>query len=328
MKKSVAAEPVFYIQKIPVYGDLVLAPMDSYTDLPFRAIAKRHGAALIYTEFINAVDVLNNNPYVAVRLEFEQSERPIAIQIYDNDPDRIIKTALKVREKNPDIIDINMGCSAKKIAARRAGVGLMLEPQKVAFIFAHLTKLLDIPITGKIRLGWDPDDQNYLQIARIVEDNGGSLIAVHGRTRDQGYRGEADWDPIAEVKQTLSIPVIGNGDVTSLTDIRNIKTHTNCDAVMIGRGAIGNPWIFSKYEKCNVSPGELFSTITKHLTHMITIFGPARGLRAFRKHCLKYLDLMDLSRDLRKLLMTRESEREFLDVLMHKIFPIYRTKLE
>ena len=321
-------EPIFFIRNIPIHGDLVLAPMDSYTDLPFRTLAKKHGAALIYTEFINAVDVLNNNPYVAVRLEFNPSERPIAIQIYDNDPERIIKTALKVREKDPDIIDINMGCSAKKIAARRAGVGLMLEPNNVAFIFAQLTKLLDIPITGKIRLGWDPDNQNYLHIARIVEDNGGCMLAVHGRTRDQGYRSEADWDPIAEVKQVLSIPVIGNGDVTTVADIGRMKVHTNCDAVMIGRGAIGNPWIFSKCEKRHIKPNELFGTITAHLAHMITLFGSERGLRAFRKHGLKYLDQMDLPRELRKLLMTRQSQEEFLDVLMNRIFPIYHSELE
>jgi tRNA-dihydrouridine synthase B len=309
-------------------GDLVLAPMDSYTDLPFRTIAKKHGAALIYTEFINAVDILHKNPYVRVRLEFGELERPIAIQIYDNDVDRIIKTALKVRENNPDIIDINMGCSAKRIAARRAGVGLMLAPHKVARIFSQLTKLLDIPITGKIRLGWDPDDKNYMQIARIVEENGGSLLAIHGRTRDQAYRGEADWDPIAEVKQTLSIPVIGNGDVRTISDIGKIKAHTNCDAVMIGRAAIGNPWMFSRIEKKHISSIELVETIKDHLTHMISVFGPERGLRAFRKHSLKYLDLMELPRDLRKLLMTRQSEEEFLDVLMGKIVPIYHSKYE
>ena len=307
---------------------VVLAPMSGITDMPFRLLCHQHGAGMVVSEMVASEALVRDSVVSMQKAAFDPGQGIHVVLIVGADPERMAIAAQINEKAGADIIDINMGCSAKKIAARRAGVGLMLEPQKVAFIFAHLTKLLDIPITGKIRLGWDPDDQNYLQIARIVEDNGGSLIAVHGRTRDQGYRGEADWDPIAEVKQTLSIPVIGNGDVTSLTDIRNIKTHTNCDAVMIGRGAIGNPWIFSKYEKCNVSPGELFSTITKHLTHMITIFGPARGLRAFRKHCLKYLDLMDLSRDLRKLLMTRESEKEFLDVLMHKIFPIYRTKLE
>lgn len=322
------SKPVFFIQNIPVHGDLVLAPMDSYTDLPFRTIAKKHGAALIYTEFINAVDVLNNNPYVGVRLEFAATERPIAIQIYDNNPQRIIQTALKVREKDPDFIDINMGCSAKRIAARRAGVGLMLAPDKVALIFSQLTRLLDIPITGKIRLGWEPDDQNYMQIARIVEENGGSMIALHGRTRDQGYRGDADWDSIAEVKQALSIPVIGNGDVRTVSDIKKIKAHTNCDAVMIGRGAIGNPWIFSKLEKHEVNSSELFDTMTVHLASMISVFGPQRGLRAFRKHSLKYLDLMNLPRELRKILMTRQSEEEFLEVLMGTIFPIYRSKYE
>ena len=188
------------------------------------------------------------------RFKYEAAERPVVFQIYGDDPDEILKAAIQVMVLSPDIIDINLGCPAKTVANRGAGVGLMRTPLKVARIFRKLSAALEVPVTGKIRLGWE-DFRSYRLIARIIEENGGSAIAVHGRTKEQGYAGQADWDAIAEVKSAVKIPVIGNGDVKTVSDIERMKKHTGCEAVMIGRAAVGNPWIFSRLDRSQVTPG-------------------------------------------------------------------------
>ena len=210
--------PSFHIRDIPIYGDAILAPMDGYSDWPFRSICRGLGSAMSYTEFVDVIKILGRSKKPNKKLYFEESERPVAFQIYGDDPDDILRAALKVRELNPDIIDINMGCPAKTVARRGAGVGLMRAPLKIAKTFKKLTAALDIPVTGKIRLGWD-DCRSYKLIARIVEENGGSLIALHARTKEQSYAGQANWDTIAEVKSLVKIPVIGNGDVRKVADI-------------------------------------------------------------------------------------------------------------
>jgi tRNA-dihydrouridine synthase B len=211
--------PAFKVRDIPIFGDLILSPMDGYSDYPFRSLARELGSAMGYTEFINAIDVMYRHDFIEKKLYFTESERPIVFQIYDDDPERIVKAALKVRQYNPDIIDVNMGCSARSVSNRGAGAGLLCTPEKIGVIFSKLSKALDIPVTGKIRLGWDDHSLNYLLVARIIEENGGQLVAVHARTKAQSYGGTANWDAIAEIKQRLSIPVIGNGDVRTVADI-------------------------------------------------------------------------------------------------------------
>ncbi len=237
-------KPTFNIGKVPVYGQVILAPMDGYTDLPFRLLCCQQGSAASISEFINGIDVKNGHPHLQTKLEFLDSERPFAYQLFDDDPDRLLLAAMELRKRNPNFIDINMGCSARNVSNRGAGAGLLKDPQKIARIIDSLVKNLDIPITAKIRLGWDEDTKNYLEVAKIIQDNGASALTVHGRTRKQEYTGTADWNAISEVKQLLSIPVIGNGDVKSHADISRLLSATGCDAAMIGRAAIGNPWIF------------------------------------------------------------------------------------
>ena len=248
-----AAIPTFHVGPVPVYGDKILSPMDGYSDLPFRATCRELGSAMSYTEFINALDILQGHPYVAQKMAFLPQERPVVFQIFDNDPQRLLEVALRVQDQEPDIIDINLGCSAKSVSNRGAGAGLLRTPLKVARIFRRLSGALEIPLTGKIRLGWDDDSRNYGLIARIIAENGGQMIAVHGRTKAQGYRGEADWDAIAEIRAAVEIPVIGNGDVRTPGDIQRMKAHTGCPAVMIARGAIGNPWIFAGQDRAEVA---------------------------------------------------------------------------
>jgi len=306
--------PNFYVRDIPIYGDTILAPMDGYSDWPFRSICRALGSAMSYTEFVKVEKILSRSKEPARRLYYEEVERPITFQIYGDDPDLILTAALKIQELKPDIIDINMGCPAKSIADRGAGVGMMPTPIKVARTFRKLVKALKVPVTGKIRLGWDRN-KNYKLIARIVEEEGGSLIAIHGRTKEQRYSGNADWDAIAEVKSTVNIPVTGSGDVRTVADIQRIKQHTNCDTVMIGRGAIANPWIFAGYDREQVPPELLKQTIHEHLQKSIQFYGEEDGQRLFRKYAVQYLLLKTLDRNARKEILKERPTGEFLEML-------------
>lgn len=289
MTTPAVPQPNFWIGDLPVWGDAILSPMDGFSDLPFRAMARRLGSAMSYTEFVNAIDVLNNAPYLEQRLTYADYERPVVFQIFDDDPARLLQAALILRQRDPDIIDVNMGCSARTVSGRGAGAGLLRTPEKIGAIFRALSDALDIPVTGKIRLGWDEDQLNYLDVAKIVQDNGGQLLAVHGRTRQQAYRGVANWNAIAEIKAALSIPVIGNGDVRTVADIERLKAHTGCDAVMIARGAIGNPWIFSRLDRHQVRAETVRTTMLAHLDDMLRFYGRERGLILFRKHAARYI---------------------------------------
>jgi nifR3 family TIM-barrel protein len=306
--------PNFFVREIPIYGDAILAPMDGYSDWPFRSLCRALGSAMSYTEFVKVEKILSRSKEPAKRLYFEAAERPITFQIYGDDPDLILKAALRVQELNPDIIDINMGCPAKSIADRGAGVGMMMTPLKIARTFRKLTAALKVPVTGKIRLGWD-HNQNYKLIARIVEENGGSLIALHGRTKEQRYSGEANWDAVAEVKSIVGIPVIGSGDVRTVGDIQRMKQYTGCDAVMIGRAAIANPWIFSGFDREQVSPEEVQKTVREHLAKSMKFYGEEDGQRLFRKYAVQYLLLRTLDRDARKEILKQRPSGEFLDML-------------
>ena len=235
--------PSFYIRDVPVYGDAILAPMDGYSDWPFRSICRELGSAMSYTEFVQVEKILSRSKQPAKKLFFEDMERPVTFQLYGDDPDKIVEAALRVEDWGPSIIDINMGCPAKSVSHRGAGVGMMKSPLKIARTFKKLSAKLTIPVTGKIRLGWDKN-KNYKLIARIVEECGGSLIAVHGRTKEQAYSGHANWDAIAEVKATVKIPVIGNGDIVTPQAAHHMFAETGCAGVSIGRGAFYNPWIF------------------------------------------------------------------------------------
>jgi len=288
--------------------------MDGYSDWPFRSICRALGSAMSYTEFVKVEKILSRSKEPAKRLYYEEAERPVTFQIYGDDPDLILEAALKIEPLKPDIIDLNMGCPAKSIADRGAGVGMMPTPEKIARTFKLLTSNLKVPVTGKIRLGWDRD-KNYKLIARIVEEEGGSLIAVHGRTKEQRYSGNADWDAIAEVKSTVKIPVIGSGDVRSVSDIQRMKQHTNCDAVMIGRAAIANPWIFMGMDREQVPAELLKQTVHEHLQKSVQFYGEEDGQRLFRKYAVQYLLLKTLDRDSRKEILKERPSGEFLELL-------------
>ncbi|MBI5880017.1 MAG: tRNA dihydrouridine synthase DusB [Chloroflexi bacterium] len=311
-----SALPAFRVRDVPVYGDLILSPMDGYSDLPFRLICRELGSAMSYTEFVNVDELQGRKPgrIALKKLEYDPSERPLTFQIYGHDENRLVETAARLQEMEPDIIDINMGCYVKEIAERGAGSGMLRFPDKIASVFERLCHTLVVPVTGKIRLGWDDRTRNYKDVARILEDSGASLIAVHGRTRAQAYRGEADWDAIAEVKQTVRIPVLGNGDVKTVADAERMKAHTGCDGVMIGRGAIGNPWIFARKDREAVSITERLALMRRHLSLTLAFYGEELGLVLFRKHAARYIHGLPGEAHLRVPLLTSKSVAEFDDL--------------
>jgi tRNA-dihydrouridine synthase B len=285
-------KPVFHIDNIPIYGDAILAPMAGYSDVPYRALCRVYGSAMNYTEFVPVEGLMGkkrDNRFWR-RLDRKAGEHPIVFQIFGNNAQKILDAALRIQELGPDIIDVNMGCSTRRVSGRGAGVGMMPQPGLVCETFQLLSSYLDVPVSGKIRLGWDEKQRNFVEIARIMEDNGAALIAMHARTKRQKYGGRADWEAIAELRAGVSVPVIGNGDVHKPEDIQAMKEQTGCDAVMIGRAAIGNPWIFALKNKEDLSRQEILDGVRLHAQEMVNYYGEEQGLVLFRKHLKRYLD--------------------------------------
>ncbi len=306
--------PAFTVGTIPVLGRLILAPMDGFSDLPFRSLCHTFGSAMSYTSFVNAAAVIAGASQADADLEFLPQERPVVFQIFDDDEARLERAAVRLMERRPDILDVNMGCSARCVAGRGAGAGLLRQPAKVGRIVNRLSRAVTIPVTAKIRLGWDAASRNYLDVARAIEDNGGRLIAVHGRTKVQGYGGAADWAPIGEIKAAVRIPVLGNGDVRSAAEANHLMRQTGCDGVMIGRAAMGNPWIFRQDTAAPPRP-EVLAVVRSHLARMTEHYGEERAVVLFRKHLTRYLDRLALSDELRQRLLTAVSGDELQDRL-------------
>ena len=315
---SPAPRPSFTIGDVPVYGDLVLAPMAGVSDQPFRALCRRYGSALSYTEFVSSETIASQSRLdrrTQRMLSYLPEERPVVFQLFGADERAIVETARRLVDLGPDIIDLNMGCPERGIVRRGAGAGLLRDVPKIARLFRSLTTVLDVPVTGKIRLGWDDASLNYLEVARALADNGAALIAVHGRTRAQDYSVPAAWEPIAFVKQAVPIPVIGNGDVRSIADAERMRSLTGCDAVLIGRGARGNPCIFARRARAQVPLAEVVAVIIQHLQAMLAFYGEPLGLILFRKHLVWYFAGYEGNRTLRDALVRCNDVARFYDLL-------------
>lgn len=312
-----APKPSFFVRDIPVYGEVILSPMAGFSDKPYRLICREYGSAMSYTEFVSADGILHSNERTRQMLAFAPSESPMVFQIFGNSEDILERAAREIEPLGPDIIDLNMGCSVPKVSGRGSGAALLQDPAKIGRIFKRLTNALSIPVTGKIRLGWAEGSLNYLEVAKVMEDNGAALIAVHGRTKEQAYRGEARWDPIAKIKQAVSIPVVGNGDVQRVADIERMKQHTGCDAVMIARAAIGNPWIFQGKDIEQVTLAEKAQLIYRHLALMLDFYGEERGLILFRKHVVKYVRGLSHIGQVKQQLITCTHPAEFVALMTH-----------
>ena len=296
-------KPGFSFGNISVYGNLILAPMDGISDQPFRWLCRNMGSAVTYTEFINVLDVPNNLNDIDRRTCFSYSERPVGFQLYGRDPDKILLAAQVLTEKEPDFFDINLGCSVRRVAGRGAGAGLLKEPESVENIITRLVKHIKVPITAKIRLGLNQENLNYKELSRVIEGSGAAMIAVHARARNQSWQESANWDAIREIKETVQIPVIGNGDVQSQKDIQNMIKQTGCDGVMIGRAAIGNPWIFSERSKASLPAEQLIDTVIIHWLLLIAFYSPEKASVLFKKHLKAYLSSPQFAHvDLKKLM--------------------------
>jgi nifR3 family TIM-barrel protein len=305
-------QPAFRVRDVPVYGRLVLSPMAGFSDKPFRLICREHGSAMSYTEFVGAGAILNGDFESFKRLEFDPAEQPVSLQIFGHDVELMTRAALRVETLRPAIIDVNMGCSVREVTGRGGGAALLRDPRSIGAIFSALTRVLRVPVTGKIRLGWDDRSRNYREVARVLADSGAALIAVHGRTKEQNYSASADWDAIAEIKQAVAIPVIGNGDVRTVADAERLRAHAGVDAVMVGRAAIGNPWIFAGKDLHEVCFADKAAMVRRHLAAMRAYYGPERGLVLFRKHMAKYISGLRGLQDLYLRLMTTCDAEEFV----------------
>lgn len=306
------ADDQFQVGDLQVTGNLVLAPMDGYTDWPFRSICRELGSAISYTEFVKAEDVLDRPHYIQKKIQFTEEERPVFIQVYGNQADTLLEAAARLQETGPDGIDINMGCPNRSIAGRGAGAGLMRTPLKVARIIKRLTSVLDLPVTAKIRLGWQ-DCQNGLLLSQIIEEYGGSLVAVHARSKEQGHEGQPDLPALAEIKGALEIPVLGNGGIRRVSDIEAMIGTTGCDGVMIGRGAVFNPWIFSRRNREEIALSEVQDLMLEHMERSLSFYGPEDGLVLFRKFAAAYLKPYQLEPETRKGLLTETDSGRFKD---------------
>lgn len=311
------------IGNVEIKNNVFLAPMAGITDMPFRILCKEQGAGLVYSEMVSAKGMYYNDTKSKKLTVISDIEKPVCVQIFGHDPKILAETAKELEKSEIDIIDINMGCPTPKIVKNEDGAALMKNPKLIAEIIEEVTKATSKPVTIKIRKGWDENNINAIEIAKIAQECGVSAITIHGRTAKQMYKGFADWDIIAKIKQSVSIPVIGNGDIYKPEQAKKMLDETGCDAVMIGRGAQGNPWIFSqtleflKSGKILPKPTNKDKTdmIIRHMNMVLELKGEHNGILEMRKHISWYLKGIKNAAIIRKDINRLSSKYDIVEVL-------------
>jgi len=277
-------------------ADVLLSPMAGVSDRAFRSICREAGADVTYCEFVSADGVLHGNPATFDLMEVGEDEHPIGIQLFGSDPEKLARAAVTAARVGPDLIDLNFGCPVKKVVKRNGGSALLCNLPLMREIVAAVIEAVDLPVTAKIRLGWSEGTVNYMETTRMLEETGACAITVHGRTRDQGFRGTAEWEPIARIKEAASVPIVGNGDVWNAGDYLRLRRETGCDAVMIARGAIGRPWIFTEIKAAlRDRPWHapdldgVVARVIDHLDREIALKGERQGVKRMRRQLACYL---------------------------------------
>ena len=310
------------IGNVELENNIILAPMAGVTDLAFRKICKKYGnPGLVYTEMASSRAIFHNDEKTQKLLEVEEEKRPIAVQIFGNDPKIMAFAANKV-SKIADIIDINMGCPAPKVVKNGDGSKLLLNPELVGEIVQEVVKTVEKPVTVKIRKGWDKNNVNAVDVAKIIEQSGASAITIHGRTREEYYSGSADLDIIKQVKEAVNIPVIGNGDIKSIEDANKMFEYCNVDGIMIGRATIGNPWIIDdivKGKKREISNEEKLKVLKEHIELAVAEKGEYIAVREMRKHICWYIKNLKESSKIRERINRIENVNE-LEACLEEYF--------
>ncbi|MBQ3854159.1 MAG: tRNA dihydrouridine synthase DusB [Anaerovibrio sp.] len=305
---------------IPVF----LAPMAGVTDTPYRILAREMGCPLVYSEMVSDKGINYRNEHTLKMLHTEELERPMAMQLFGAEPDSVARAAAYIESLHcADILDFNMGCPAPKVVKNHEGSAMMLDPERSYKVLKALVGAVSMPVTVKMRIGWDENHINVLEMAKLAEEAGVQAVAVHGRTREQFYRDQADWKIIRQVKESLHIPVIANGDIRSVQDLIKIREVSGCEAVMVGRAAQGNPWIFrqlTQYLKTGeILPGptmeERKEVIIRHLDMLLKFKGDYVGPREMRKHATWYTRGIKGNAELRVQFNKAETRDDFLRIL-------------
>ena len=315
----------FYIGKVFIKNPIIFAPMAGVSDTSYRKIIKEMNPGLIYAEMVSDKAVCFDNDKTMKMLIMDEKERPISQQIFGSDLDSFVKAAKIVEETmKPDIIDINMGCPVPKVALKnQAGSALLKNPEKIREIVTAVVNAVSIPVTVKIRSGWDENSINAVEVAKICEESGASAIAIHARTRSQGYSGKADWKIIKDVVNSVNIPVIGNGDVTTPELAKQMIDETGCSGVMIGRGAIGNPWLIKncvdyletgKYN-ANLTVSDRINMMKKHLNMLIEDKNERTAILEFRNHLMYYFKYLLNSKETKVKLCQAKTKEEVISIL-------------
>ena len=313
------------IGSVEIKNQVVLAPMAGICNSAFRRIIKEMGAGLIYAEMVSDKAIVYENKKTTDMLYMTDYERPISQQIFGSDITSFVESARIVYEKmKPDIIDINMGCPVPKVAVgAQAGAALLKNQEKIYEIVSAVVKTVPVPVTVKIRSGWDKDHINAVEVARVCEKAGASAICVHPRTRNQRYEGLSDWNIIKEVKSNVSIPVIGNGDIKSIYDAKRMLDETGCDAVMIGRAALGNPWLIKDIveylengNECNaITKDEKIDMCIKHMNYLLEFKPEKTAILEMRSHIAWYLKGLNGSNDVKREIFKSTTKKEVLEIL-------------